>query len=61
MACQAQSEQTSDYITGVERHWIAHFGPPGMVTDEGHLSDEHSIAHEVAPGEAHERLGQVER
>ena len=71
VACQIQSEQTQDYIQSLERHWIAHFGPPEeLITDEGrgwlsnefmNWSDEHSISHKVAPGEAHERLGQVER
>ena len=70
-ACQVQTEQTQDYILSLERHWIAHFGvPEELVTDEGRgwlsnefmeWSDSHSISHKVAPGEAHQRLGQVER
>ena len=36
VACQVHSEQTSDYIAALERHWIAHFGTPEeLVTDEG--------------------------
>ena len=66
-----RQEKTDDFITGFERSWIAHFGPPAtLVTDEGRgwLSDKmsdwtdaHSIFHEVAPGEAHTRLSLVER
>ena len=71
VACQVQTEQTQDYITSLERQWIAHFGvPEELVTDEGRgwLSNEfmewsgnHSINHKVAPDEAHERLDQIER
>ena len=66
-----RQEKTDDFITGFERSWIAHFGPPAtLVTDEGRgwLSDQmgewtdaHSIFHEIAPGEAHTRLNLVER
>ena len=29
-------EKTDDFITGFERSWIAHFGPPAkLITDEG--------------------------
>ena len=66
-----RQEKTDDFITGFERPWIAHFGPPAtLVTDEGRgwLSDKigdwtdaDSIFHEVAPGEAHTRLSLVER
>ena len=65
------NEQTSALIAGLERCWIAHFGAPeSLLTDEGrgwlsdqflHWSDELSIQHEVAPGEAHTRLSLVER
>ena len=64
-------EKTSNLIAGLERCWIAHFGPPEtLVTDEGRgwlsdpmalWTDEHSIHHDVAPGEAHTRLSLVER
>ena len=64
-------EKTSNLIAGLERCWIAHFGPPEtLVTDEGRgwlsdpmalWTDEHSIRHDVAPREAHTRLSLVER
>jgi len=63
-------EKTSNLIAGLERCWIAHFGPPEtLVTDEGRgrlsdpmaiWTDEHSIHHDVAPG-AHTRPSLVER
>eukprot|EP00435_Cladocopium_sp_Y103_P029927 s3688_g7.t1 len=65
------SEKTGDLISGFERSWIAHFGPPSkLLTDEGRgwvsdqmaeWTDSLSIDHEVAPGEAHTRLSLVER
>ena len=65
------NKQTSALIAGLERCWIAHFGvPETLLTDEGrgwlsdqflHWSDELSIQHEVAPGEALTRLSLVER
>ena len=64
-------EKTGDLITGFERSWIAHFGPPAnLLTDEGRgwvsdqmaeWTDSLSINHEVAPGEAHTRMSLVER
>ena len=70
-AALLDSERTQDYIKALERHWVAHFGvPQQLITDEGRgwlsdefgqWTDEHSILHNVAPGEAHERLGHVER
>ena len=65
------NEQTPALIAGLERCWLAHFGAPEtLVTDEGrgwlsehflNWSDELSIQHDVAPGEAHTRLSLVER
>ena len=61
-----KNEQSEHYIRAVEKAWIAVFGPPVvLMTDEGRpwlgrAMDEwttaHNIEHEVAPGEAHERL-----
>ena len=65
------NEQSQALITAFERSWLAHFGPPEcLVTDEGRgwlsepmseWTDSHSIRHQIAPGEAHERLALVER
>ena len=66
-----QAERTDCLVEALKRCWIAHFGPPAeLLTDEGrgwlsddftNFTDEHSIQHTVAPGEAHERLSLVER
>ena len=65
------SEQGPDLLKGIERHWIAHFGPPhSILTDEGRgwaskelqdWTESLGVVHDVAPGEAHTRLGLVER
>ena len=65
------SEKAEDYILALERCWISHFGPmTRLVTDEGRgwlgrefeaWTDEHSVHHVVAAGEAHEQLSLVER
>lgn len=65
------SEQGTALIKGIERHWIAHFGPPHCIlTDEGRgwasadlqqWTESLDIQHEIAPGEAHTRLSLVER
>ena len=70
-AALLHGERTEDYCKALERHWFRHFGTPAvLITDEGRgwASDEmesffadHSIRHVVAPGEAHTRLGAVER
>ena len=71
-AAQLVNGQSSDdFIQALERHWVAHFGPPQrLVTDEGRgwlgiqferWSDEQGIHHVVAAGEAHEQLALVER
>ena len=70
-AALVTSEQGSDLIKGIERHWIAHFGPPHcIISDEGrgwasgdmqNWTESLSILHEIAPGEAHTRLSLVER
>ena len=64
-------ERTSDFIHALERGWIRHFGcPTTLITDEGRgwASDEMltwtsdvNIQHMISPGEAHTRLGIVER
>ena len=70
-AALLHGERTEDYCKALERHWFRHFGTPTvLITDEGRgwASDEmedffadHNIRHVVAPGEAHTRLGAVER
>ena len=70
-AALLHQERSEDYIRAIERAWIRHFGiPQVLLTDEGRpwLSDvfgewtaAHGIMHNVAPGEAHERLALVER
>ena len=65
------NEQSEEYIKALERGWLSMFGPPQrLITDEGRpwlsrvfedWSSAHGIFHEVAPGEAHERLAAVER
>ena len=64
-------ERTSDFIHALERGWIRHFGcPQTLITDEGRgwASDDMlawtssmNIQHMISPGEAHTRLGIVER
>ena len=64
-------ERTSDFIHALERGWIRHFGcPRTLITDEGRgwASDDMlawtssmNIQHMISPGEAHTRLGIVER
>ena len=64
-------QRTVDFVQALERCWIRHFGPPKeLLTDEGRgwTSDafvewvgNQDIRHLVAPGEAHNRLGVVER
>ena len=64
-------QRTMDFVQALERCWLRHFGPPkSLLTDEGRgwCSDafsewcgNHSVEHLVAPGEAHNRLGVVER
>ena len=70
-ACVVPSEQAADLVKGIERHWVAHFGPPHcLLTDEGRgwasadlqaWAQALGVLHEVAPGEAHTRLSLVER
>ena len=66
-----RNEQSEEYIKALERCWLSTFGlPQRLITDEGRpwlsrifegWSTAHGIFHEVAPGEAHERLAVVER
>ena len=66
-----RNEQSEEYIKALERCWLSTFGPPQrLITDEGRpwlsrifeeWSAAHGIFHEIAPGEAHERLAVVER
>ena len=71
VAMLLHNEQSEELVKAFQRGWLAMFGPPQhLITDEGRgwLSREfeewtagHDIFHEVAPGEAHERLSIVER
>ena len=70
-ACLIRGESSEFLIGALEKCWIRHFGVPRQLhTDEGRgwLGDpfqkwttDKMIEHLVAPGEAHERLGLVER
>ena len=64
------SEQSDDFIRGLERGWIRHFGPPALQVDthRGWSSDttrtwtsDHGIQLKISPGQAHTRLGILER
>ena len=66
-----QNEQTPELIQALERAWIRHFGPPSTLqVDElrGWSSEalrswtsDHGIELEISPGQAHTRLGIIER
>ena len=70
-AAVVYGEKSSDYQHALERVWIRHFGPPSELhTDEGRgwCSEEMytflmdlNIHHTISPGEAHTRLGVLER
>ena len=65
------SEQTSDFISTLERGWVRHFGPPHTLQiDEARgwssealrsWSSDHGIFLEISPGQAHTRLSVLER
>ena len=72
MACYLLTDETSEsYIQALEKMWLRHLGAPRqLITDEcrpwlsnifDNWTSAHGIDHEVAPGEAHERLALVER
>ena len=70
-ACLVRGESYEFLIRALEKCWIRHFGVPRQLhTDEGRgwlgeqfqsWTSEKMIEDLVAPGEAHERLGLVER
>ena len=70
-ACLVLEETSESYSKALEKVWLRHFGPPRvLVTDEGRpwlggtfesWTSAVGIDHQVAPGEAHERLALVER
>ena len=70
-AVVVHKEDPEEYIRALERCWVKHFGvPSSLVTDEGRpwlsakfeeWTSRCNVAHQVAPGEAHERLAIVER
>ena len=63
--------EAAEYLIGaLEKCWLRHFGAPRQLHTEGrgslgeqfqNWSTDRMIEHLVAPGEAHERLGLVER
>ena len=72
MAAYLLDDETTDsYVHALEKMWCRHFGAPKtLVTDEGRSwlgasmeawTTSWGIEHQVAPGEAHERLALVER
>eukprot|EP00438_Fugacium_kawagutii_P005098 Skav221528 [mRNA] locus=scaffold1248:283612:287211:- [translate_table: standard] len=66
-----KSEKSVDLVKGIERGWIKHFSVPKYLRiDEGkgfaaqHLRDwcsDHNIILEIAPAEAHNWIGSIER
>ena len=70
-ACLVLEETSEPYAKALEKVWLRHFGPPRvLVTDERrpwlggtfeNWTSAVGIDHQVAPGEAHERLALVER
>ncbi|OLQ01345.1 Copia protein [Symbiodinium microadriaticum] len=64
-------ETTSEFLVALQRGWIRTFGPPTSLfvdshrawgSDEMmHFTTEHGIELVISPGEAHERLAQLER
>ena len=65
------SEKSTEFVKGIERSWVKHFGPPKYLrVDEakGWSSQfvrewcaDHNVTIEVAPAEAHSWLGACER
>ena len=64
------SEKSTEFVKGIERSWVKHFGPPKYLIDEakGWSSQfvrewcaDHNATIEVAPAEAHSWLGACER
>ena len=70
VAVLINAEKSENYITALDRHWIAPLGiPQCLITGEGRgwlhdsfgeWTDAQSIQHLVAAGEAHEQLALVE-
>ena len=66
-----RTEQSTDFVKGLERSWVKHFGVPKIIrVDEAkgwaakHVREwcaNHGIVLEVAPAESHNWLGAVER
>ena len=64
-------ETTSEFLIALQRGWIRTFGPPTSLFVDSHRSwgsdemmqftTEHGIELVISPGEAHERLAQLER
>ena len=65
------SEQSDDFIRGLERGWIRHFGPPTLLQVDDHRgwssdttrtwTSDLGIQLEISPGQAHTRLSVLER
>ena len=64
-------ETTQDFVQAVERGWIRMFGPPSSLHVDSHrawgseaftdYTTDHDIQLVMSPGEAHNRLAQLER
>ena len=64
-------ETTQDFVQAVERGWIRMFGPPSSLHVDSHrawgseafrdYTTDHDIQLVISPGEAHNRLAQLER
>ena len=66
-----RTETSEQFLRAIERGWIRNFGPPECLQVDAHpswgsaavkdWSTEHGIELVVSPGEAHQRLSQIER
>ena len=66
-----QSETSEQFLRAIERGWVKLFGPPHVLQVDAHPSWSSAAAREwatmqgvellISPGEAHQRLAQVER
>ena len=65
------SEQSEEFIRGLERGWVRHFGPPTILQIDDHRgwssdttrtwTSDHGVQLEISPGQARTRLSIVER
>ena len=64
-------EKSEDFLKALERGWIRHFGTPTILQVDDHRawsselirswSSDHGVHLEISPGQAHTRLGLLER